>query len=72
MKNSGVPVKVGMEKLIQMQPWMTRISRMGIPTDLKVNSSTRSTMKMDTALTTELSRLKVFWKSYSVLELPTT
>ena len=72
MKNSGVPVKAGMEKLIQMQPWMTKISRMGIPADLKVNSSTSSTMKMDTALTTELSRLKVFWKSYSVLELPTT
>ena len=72
MKNRGVPVKAGTEKLIQILPWITRISRMGIPTDLKVNSSTISTMRMDTTLTTVLSRAKDFWKSYSLVESPAT
>ena len=40
---SGCWVTPGKEKLIQILPWITRISRMGRPTDRKVKSSTRMT-----------------------------
>lgn len=50
---------------------MTRISSTGIPADRNVNSTT-STMRMDTMLTTVLSRAKDFWKSYSFVESPAT
>lgn len=70
MKNSGVWVNAYTEKLIQMLPWMTRISSTGIPADIKVKSSTTRTMRMDTTLTTVLSVLKDFWKSYSEVEFP--
>ena len=63
-------MKYGNEKLIQIAPWMTTMSRMGIPTDWKVNSSTSRTIKMDTTLTTTLSMAKDFWKSYSLVALP--
>ena len=61
---------VGKEKLIQIAPWMTRINRIGIPADLKVNSSTTSTMSTLRMLTTVLSTAKDFSKSYSLVESP--
>ena len=53
-----VPVRVGKVKLIQMLPWMTRISRMGRPTDWKVNSRIRITKTTDRMLIITLSRAK--------------
>ena len=60
MKNRSTWVNTGTEKLIQMAPWITRMSSSGIATDLKVNSSTTSTMRMLITLTTTLSRAKDF------------
>ena len=48
----------GTAKLIQILPWMTRISRMGRPTDWKVNSSTMITNRMDSTLISTLSLTK--------------
>ena len=72
MKNTSEWVRAGMAKLIQMLPWITRISSRGIPTDLKVKSRTVRTMRMETMLTTTLSRVKEFLNSYWLVELPTT
>ena len=63
MKNRSTCVNTGMEKLIQILPWMTAISRIGIPTDLNVNSSTTRTIRIDITLTTTLSRAKDFLNS---------
>ena len=63
---------VGKEKLIQIAPWMTRINRIGIPADLKVNRSTTSTMSTLRMLTTVLSTAKDFSKSYSLVGTITT
>ena len=51
-------VSVGKVKLIQMLPWMTRISRMGRPTDWNVNSRMRMTKATDSTLIITLSRAK--------------
>ncbi|SCJ14582.1 Uncharacterised protein [uncultured Blautia sp.] len=48
----------GKEKLIQMLPWITKISRIGSPTDWKVNSSTMMTNTTDRTLIMMLSRAK--------------
>ena len=64
-------VRVGKLKLIQMLPWMTRISRMGRPTDWKVNSRMRMTKATDSTLIITLSRAKEVDWSRSLVELPT-
>ena len=53
-----VLVRVGKVKLIQMLPWMTRISRMGRPTDWNVNSRMRMTKATDSTLIITLSLAK--------------
>ena len=53
-----VSIRVGKVKLIQILPWITRISRMGSPTEVKVNTSTRMTNTTDSTLMTTLSRAK--------------
>ena len=50
MKKMGCPVTPGKEKLIQILPWITRISRRGSPTDWKVKSSTMMTNTTDSTL----------------------
>ena len=70
MKYSGVWIKAGMEKLIQIAPSMTRISRMGIATDWNVNSRTIRTISTETTLTTMLSMANDFCKSYSLVASP--
>ena len=59
----GSRVTPGKEKLIQMLPWITRISRIGRPTDWKVNSSTRMTKTTDSTLIITLSLAKEVDKS---------
>lgn len=59
MKSTYSPVSTVRPKLIQMLPWMTSVSRMGMPIDRNVNSSTSMTMRMDKALTMTLSCVNV-------------
>ena len=61
-----------MEKLIQILPWITAISRMGRPADWKVNSSTRITKKADSREIIRLSVIKELDRSRELVELPTT
>ena len=49
---------------------MTTMSRMGIPTDWKVNSSTSRTIKMDYDVDNDIIDSKDFWKSYSLVASP--
>ena len=58
--------------MIQILPWMTRISSTGIPADLNVNSRTTSTIRIDRTDTTTLSRENEALKSCSDEESPTT
>ena len=58
MKKMLVPRIVGKAKLIQMLPWMTRMSRIGWPTDMKVNTRTRMTNTTDSTLIITLSWAK--------------
>ena len=58
MKKMGCWVTPGKEKLIQMLPWITRISRRGRPTDWNVNSRTIMTKATDSTLIITLSLAK--------------
>ena len=66
-----MPVRVGIEKLIQMLPCITMISSTGRPTDRKVNSSTRMTKNADKRLMSRLSLTKDAARSLELVELPT-
>ena len=72
MKNNGLLVIVGTEKLIKMLPCIIKINNIGIPTDLNVQRSTTNTINIDIIVTTMLSRSNDFLKSYSFVEFPTT
>ena len=58
MKKIGSPVKPGNAKFSQTLPWITRISRIGRPTERKVNSSTTMTNTTVSTLIRMLSRAK--------------
>ena len=72
IKNTSSCTSAGYPKFIQIAPWMTAISRTGIPAELKVKRSTTRTIRIETTLTTILSISKDFLNSYWLVELPTT
>ena len=66
MEREGIEAKPGVADLLAY------LKSTGIPADLKVNNSTTNTASMDTRLTTTLSRSKVFFRSYWLVDSPVT